>query len=424
MTALELGSQLSLFWTLPFAGLLACIAILPLAAPRFWHSNRNKGIIAALFGLPVMFFIGLRAPHQLLSVGGEYFSFITLLTALFVVSGGIHLSGDLEATPLVNTLFLAAGAVLANLVGTTGASMLLIRALLSTNKERDNVAHIPVFFIFIVSNIGGSLLPIGDPPLFLGYLRGVPFFWTLRLFPVWAAAVGILLVIFYVIDSAAHAKETRAALKLDASQVMPLKVTGALNFAWLLGILSAAAFLQSPLREAAMIALIAASRLTTHKDIHARNEYSHSPIIEVAVLFAGIFGAMIPCLLILKARGAGLGITQPWQFFWGAGSLSSFLDNAPTYLTFLSLAEGVTRAGALPGAMVLKDGVVAGTLLKALSVGAVFMGANSYIGNAPNFMVKAICDQRKFKCPHFLAYMLWAGTILIPLFILLTFLFF
>ena len=423
MTA-DLGSQISLLWTLPFAGLLLSIAFLPLAAPKFWESNRNKAVIAALFGVPTALYIGGMDIHELSHVGMEYFSFIVLLAALFVISGGIHLEGDIEATPSANVLFLLTGAVLANFIGTTGASMLLIRPILNTNKERRNTAHIPVFFIFLVSNIGGALLPLGDPPLFLGYLEGVPFFWTLKLFPIWMFTLGLLLTVFYAIDRWAYSRESQEAIRRDMSNIQPLKLKGGMNFVWLLGVLLATIFAPAPWRELILLLMISLSWSCTPHEIRKKNAFSFGPMVEVAVLFAGIFSAMIPCLLILKARGGSMGITKPWQFFWASGGLSSFLDNAPTYLTYLSLGQGVTHSMNLPQDVIVRGGGIWETYLKAVSVGSVFMGANTYIGNAPNFMVKAISDERRFKTPSFPAYMLWSGTILIPAFLLVTLIFF
>ena len=420
----ELGKEIAVLWIIPFIGLLLSIAFVPLIAPHFWESNKNKGIIATIFGLPVAIFVGIKDIHELEHVVVEYFSFITLLAALFIISGGIYLKGDIRAKPTTNAFFLLVGSVLANFIGTTGASMLLIRAVLRTNRERRNIRHIPVFFIFLVSNIGGSLLPIGDPPLFLGYLEGVPFFWTLKLFPVWTFEVSIVLLIFLVFDTIAYKSEPVYVLAFDKAAVQPLRIEGVINFVWLLGVLLSAIFLHTPLREAVMWIMALLSWVTTSKETRKGNEFTFHPIIEVAVLFAGIFGAMIPCLLILKARGGELGINQPWQFLWATGTLSSFLDNAPTYLTFLSLSQGVTNSLALPQDIMVRGGGVMEMYLKAISVGAVFMGANTYIGNAPNFMVKAISDEWKFKTPSFVGYMLWSMTILIPTFLLVTLVFF
>lgn len=416
--------ELSLFWIAPFAGLLLAIAICPLVVPHFWESNRNKAIVAAVFGLPVALFIASQDPGEIVGVVEEYFSFVSLLAALFVISGGIHIRGDLEATPKTNSLFLLVGCVLANLIGTTGASVLLIRAVLRTNRERVNTRHIPVFFIFLVSNIGGLLLPIGDPPLFLGYLQGVPFFWTLNLLPMWLFTVAVVLAVFFVVDSVAYRRESSEAIFHDRAWAQPLGIEGAINFLWLAGVLAAAVLLGSPFRELVMWAMALLSWVTTKAVTRKLNEFTFAPIVEVAVLFAGIFGAMIPCLLILKARGAETGITEAWQFFWASGVLSSFLDNAPTYLTFVSLGQGVTAALGLPPDVMLQGGGIAAKYLAAVSVGAVFMGANTYIGNAPNFMVKCISEEWKVKVPSFFGYMAWSVCILVPVFVLDTLLFF
>ena len=420
----ELGAELSLLWILPFAALLLSIAVFPLAIPHFWEHNRNKAIVALLFGLPPALFIASVDVHEMLVVVEEYFSFITLLAALFVISGGIHLSGDIRATPVVNSLFLLVGAILANLIGTTGASMLLIRPVLRTNRERTRTRHIPVFFIFLVSNIGGLLLPIGDPPLFLGYLQGVPFFWTLNLLPIWLFTVAAVLAIFFVVDTLAYSREPSYAVSYDRTAVQPLRMAGTVNLLWLAGVLGAAIFLGFPSREGVMILMALLSWWTTSSEARRLNEFTFHPIIEVAVLFAGIFGAMVPCLLILKARGAELGFDQAWQFFWATGMLSSFLDNAPTYLTFASLGQGVTAALSLPADIIMRSGAIAEPLLIAVSAGAVLMGANTYIGNAPNFMVKCISEEWRVKVPSFFGYMVWSGAILLPVFAVATLIFF
>ena len=386
--------------------------------------SSNKAVVAAVFGLPVALYIASQDPGEIVGVVEEYFSFVSLLAALFVISGGIHIRGDLQATPKTNSLFLLVGCVLANFIGTTGASVLLIRAVLRTNRERVNTRHIPVFFIFLVSNIGGLLLPIGDPPLFLGYLQGVPFFWTLNLLPMWLFTVAVVLAVFFVVDSVAYRREPSLAIFRDRVWEQPLGMDGAINLLWLAGVLAAAVLLGSPFRELVMWAMALLSWVTTKAVTRKLNEFTFAPIVEVAVLFAGIFGAMIPCLLILKARGAETGITEAWQFFWASGVLSSFLDNAPTYLTFLSLGQGVTAALGLPADVTLQGGAIAAKYLAAVSVGAVFMGANTYIGNAPNFMVKGISEEWKVKVPGFFGYMAWSGCILVPVFVMNTLLFF
>jgi Na+/H+ antiporter NhaD and related arsenite permeases len=408
---------MSYFAVLPFALLLLSIAVLPLAVPHFWEKNYNKALIATVWALPIAVYLLLqRQGHFLIESGHEYFSFISLLAALFLISGGISLQGDLLAKPKVNTAFLALGAVLANLIGTTGASMLLIRSFLQTNSERKNTFHQPIFFIFVVSNAGGLLTPLGDPPLFLGYLRGVPFTWTLKLFPVWLTMIAALLAIFYVWDSRAYAKEGTANLFADRTHVEKLRLNGSFNFLLLAGAVGGV-LLPFPWREVVLWAMALLSLKLTPKKVHRDNDFSFHPIIEVALLFAGIFVTMIPALELLKAHGKDFGISTPIQFFWLSGGLSSFLDNAPTYLTFFSLAGGLPATGPTVAG-------VSEALLKAISCGAVLMGANSYIGNGPNFMVKAIADRANFKTPSFFGYIFYALVILGPLYLILTLLFF
>ncbi len=411
MSAETLGRTLPLWSVVPFLGLLLSIALLPLRAARFWERPRGQALVAALWSAPVAAYFLWRAPLELLHSAKDYASFIILLAALFIISGGIVLRGDLRATPLVNTGFLLAGAVLANVIGTTGASMLLIRPLLQTNRERRRTRHIPVFFIFAVSNIGGCLTPLGDPPLFMGFLKGVPFFWTLRLFPAWALVLGGLLLIFFVLDSLAYERETMKDLIRDRARVVPLHFKGTLNFAWVAGVVGGM-FLPFPFRETALVLMALLSLATTRKSYRDENRFGYAPIAEVAVLFAGIFVTMIPALLLLGARGAELGVTRPWQFFWLTGGLSSFLDNTPTYLTFFSLARGLGLGGGVAG--------VPAAVLGAISAGAVFMGANSYIGNGPNFMVKRIAEHYRYAMPSFFGYMGYAAAVLGPLYIIAT----
>ncbi|MFO1462762.1 MAG: sodium:proton antiporter [bacterium] len=412
-------STLEIPWllVLPFAGMLLAIALLPLTVPHFWEKNWKKGLVAGALALPVLAFFarhGAWAPlgHTL----EEYLSFLALLGSLFVVSGGVVLRGDLEPRPRNNTLILALGAVLANLIGTTGASMLLIRPLLRTNARRRHTLHIPIFFIFLVSNAGGLLTPLGDPPLFLGFLRGVPFTWTLKLFPIWTLVVGTLLAAFYLWDRLAFAKEVHPESLEAIPGTGTLKVMGKINFWFLLGIIGAV-YLPTPWRESAMVAMALASWLFTPHLLRVENSFTFSPIVEVAVLFAGIFVTMCPALILLAEHGREFGLQHPAQFFWVTGALSSFLDNAPTYLTFFSIAQGLHGGGSL----------VAGVpehLLLAISAGAVLMGANSYIGNGPNFMVKAIADEAHFKTPNFFAYIGYALMILGPLYLAITWIFF
>ena len=405
-----------LYGVLPFVAMLLAIAVCPLAATHWWESNRNKLLTSALLGLPVLVLYGVHHPAALLDTAEDYVSFVVLLAGLFVVSSGILLRGDLVATPATNTAFLALGSVLASAVGTTGASMLLVRALLRTNSERTHVRHTVIFFIFLVSNVGGMLTPLGDPPLFLGYLAGVPFTWTLRLLPHWALMVAALLAAFFVYDSLQFAREPLAALRRDRARVEPLRVHGGLNAVWLVGIVLAVALLKAPWRELAIVALTAVSLALTPRRVRRDNGFSAGPMVEVAVLFAGIFLTMIPALELLRLRGDELGVRSPWQFFWASGLLSSFLDNAPTYLTFLALGQGLRLPADVVG--------VPAAILVAISVGSVSMGANTYIGNAPNFMVKAIAEEAGVKMPGFFGYMLYSGTLLLPLFVIVTLVFF
>ena len=404
------------YTVLPFVLMLLTIAIAPLWAPERWGPNGNKLLVAAALGAPVLLLYLFREPRALLGMAEEYLSFIILLSSLYAISGSIRLTGDLEATPLTNTTFLALGSVLASLIGTTGASMLLIRPLLQTNRERRRVKHTVTFFIFLVSNIGGMLTPLGDPPLFLGYLQGVPFAWTLRLWPHWLFMTGVLLLLYFVWDTREHARESAVARRRDRADIAPLRVQGALNALWLALVVLAVALLAAPWRELAILTCAGVSLWRTPPSIRHANGVTAHPMIEVAVLFVGIFLTMIPALELLRVRGGELGVREPWHFFWATGVLSSFLDNAPTYLTFLALAQGSR----------LPEDVVGVThrVLAAISVGAVAMGANSYIGNAPNFMVKSIAEEAKVPMPSFFGYMLYSAGILVPLFVATTLLFF
>jgi len=409
-------AALPLYTVLPFVAMLLAIALLPLWLPHWWESNRSKLVVAAVLGAPVLTLYLAREPAALAHAAADYVSFIILLAGLYVIAGGVRLTGDLEATPLVNTAFLATGSLLASLIGTTGASMLMIRPLLQTNRERARVTHTVVLFIFLVSNIGGMLTPLGDPPLFLGYLQGVPFAWTLRLWGPWLAMAATLLILYYAWDVREHARETRAALRRDHVQIEPLRIRGALNGIWLAGVVAAVAFLHAPVRELAILALGGISLWRTPRAIRRANQFTAAPMVEVAVLFLGIFLTMIPALELLHVRGAELGVRAPWQFFWATGVLSSFLDNAPTYLTFLALAQGLGLPAEVAG--------VPHVILAPISVGAVAMGANTYIGNAPNFMVKAIAESAGVRMPSFFGYMAYSGAVLLPLFAIVTVLFF
>jgi Na+/H+ antiporter NhaD/arsenite permease-like protein len=382
-----LGAELGLWTVLPFVSILLAIALFPLFAAHWWEHNRNKGIVAAALALPVALYLptacGAAGAHVLLEKTHEYVSFITLLAALFVITGGVYVRGSLSGTPLQNTMILAVGALIASVVGTTGASALLIRPLLRANAPRQRVAHIVVFFIFIVSNCGGLLTPLGVDGLHnLLFLAGV-------VLVIYGAGAGL----------------------------------GTGGEPWPHGV-----------QEAALIALTVAAYLLTAPEIRARNRFGFGPIVEVAVLFAGIFVTMAPALLILNAWGHGertvldMAFTadRPWQFFWASGSLSSFLDNAPTYLTFTATAAGTL--GVDVGGQFLKEflqhGAPAEALLAAISCGSVFMGANSYIGHGPNFMVKAIAEESGVRMPSFFGYMAYSVGVLIPIFVVVTFVFF
>jgi Na+/H+ antiporter NhaD/arsenite permease-like protein len=425
------AGALPLWSVAPFGLMLLSIAVLPLVANHFWEHNRNKGILSVVLGVPIVAWFLRLDPVVLGHTAHEYVAFIILLGALFVIAGGIVVRGTLAGTPGLNTGLLAIGAAIASLVGTTGASMLLIRPLLRANSVRKRVAHVVVFFIFVVSNAGGLLTPLGDPPLFLGFLRGVPFLWTLRLWSEWLLVNGALLAIFYVVDSTIFRKEdVETPGDLDEVAVahkVPLHIAGKVNFLLLAGVVgvllvSGSYALPMGVQEGGMLAMAALSWLLTPRELRKENGFTWGPIVEVAVVFAGIFATMIPALRMLNARGAELGLSEPWQFFWATGILSSFLDNAPTYLTFASAASGIvgTDAANLGQLLATARGP---ELLVAISLGAVFMGANTYIGNGPNFMVKAIAEQSGVRMPGFFGYMAYSGAILLPLFGLVTWLF-
>ena len=430
----------------PFALLLAAIAVLPLAAPHWWERHRNKALVALLLGgVSAAWTAGTLGAPALAQALTDYVAFVVLIGALFTISGGLYLEGDLRATPTVNAAFLGAGALLASVIGTTGASMVLIRPVLRTNRERQHVAHTVVFFIFLVSNVGGCLTPLGDPPLFLGYLRGVPFAWTLGLWREWAAMSAALLAIYWVIDARAHRRETHRDLGHDARAIQPLRLRGGFNLVLLAAAVATVALVKEPavahaeaVRDVVLVGLALISLRVTPEDVHERNEFAWGPLVEVGVLFAGIFATMVPALRLLELHGAELGLSQPWHFFWASGALSSFLDNAPTYLAFGSVATGMLNAGtpglqlssAHLGGLLQIDPLVppaaaalAARTLTAISLGAVFMGANTYIGNGPNFLVKALAESRGVRMPSFAGYMVWSAAVLLPLFTILTLVF-
>ncbi|WP_242941656.1 sodium:proton antiporter [Parasporobacterium paucivorans] len=458
----ELGTRLPIWSILPFVCMLLSIAILPLVNGHWWEHNQAKisALWALVFLIPFLIVFGVKEMMSGLvhSIILDYIPFIVLLFGLFVVTGGISLRGTLNGTPNVNITILVIGTVLASWVGTTGAGMLMIRPLLRANKWRKSKTHIFVFFIFLICNIGGSLTPIGDPPLFLGFLRGVPFFWTMKLILPMALNSIILLIAFYILDRRAYKKDMAAypesMAKAAAEKKEPLKIDGLHNVIFLAmiigsvilsGILSknpAFADQSTGLNKGITIMtihghgivipyinfirdtiiLIAAflSMKTTSRGIRMNNNFTWAPIKEVAILFAGIFITMIPALAILGARGSELGLTRPAHFFWASGILSSFLDNAPTYLVFMTTSASLGATSGIATTM----GTIAPDMLLAVSCGAVFMGANTYIGNAPNFMVRSIAEENEVKMPGFFGYIGWSMTFLIPLFILNTLLFF
>ena len=419
-------------WSIaPFICMLAAIAIVPLFFGSWWDKNSNKLLLSAAVSIPTLTVVLPNASHLLMESLRDYFSFIVLLGALFVISGGIYIKGQYSGTPLVNTGFLAAGAILANMIGTTGASMLLIRPFLRANHARKRTAHLAVFYIFIVSNTAGLLTPLGDPPLFLGFLRGVPFQWTLSLFPQWAMVVGALLLIFNLYDQYVFVREdveTPGALAEDVQSHRKIHIQGAHNFLYLLGVMGAAIASghfgwPRGVQESIMIVMALLSWFTTSRSVHHLNHFHFHPILEVASVFAGIFVTMIPALAILEHSGPSLNLQQPWQYFWMSGILSSFLDNAPTYLTFCAMASGVV-GGTVENLGTLLHTPLGISLLRAVSCGSVFMGANSYIGNGPNFMVKSIAERTGVKLPSCGGYMVYSGLILIPIFLLVTLVFF
>lgn len=439
------GGDLSILWVIPFAGILLSIAIFPLVAPEYWHHNFGKvsAFWALLFVIPFLFSQGWQIVlYEVLHVGLlEYIPFIILLLALFTISGGVQLTGSLVGTPIINSAIILVGTLLASWMGTTGAAMLLIRPLLRANKERKHKVHIVIFFIFLVANIGGSLTPLGDPPLFLGFLKGVDFFWTTKaMFLPMLFMIISLLIIFYFYDTFQYRKESDLPVPTNNEKI---SVKGSFNLLLIFGVVCSVLLsgfwrpgidftifhvhveLQNLARDILLLILTYLSWTYTSKEIREGNEYTWFPIQEVAKLFAGIFITIIPAIAILKAGKSGAlssiinsvsSDTGPvnYMYFWLTGILSSFLDNAPTYLVFFNTAGG--------DAQVLM-GELSQTLL-AISAGAVFMGANTYIGNAPNFMVKSIAESSGIKMPSFFGYFFYSLVILFPLFIVVSLLFF
>ncbi len=440
--------MLSPLWGLPFAGILLSIALMPLLAPTFWHHHFGKvaaaWALAFLLPFAAVFGPGLAGAQVVHALLAEYIPFIVLLTALFTVSGGIYIRGNLHGSPGLNTGLLAIGGLLASIMGTTGASMLLIRPLIRANDNRKHKAHVVVFFIFIVSNVGGSLTPLGDPPLFLGFLKGVDFFWTTwHLLPDTGFVLLCLLGIFFALDRFYYRNE--GVMPVDPTpDTRGVRFEGQVNFALLAVVLglvlmsglwrSDVAFdvmgtpvgLPGLIRDAGLIGVTLLSLALTRREVHAANQFGWGPMLEVAKLFAGIFLTIVPVIAMLRAGTAGPfgavvaavtrpdGQPEPAMYFWATGLLSSFLDNAPTYLVFFNTAGGD------PATLMTTHAAT----LAAISAGAVFMGANSYIGNAPNLMVKAIAEDRGVRMPSFFGYMAWSGAVLLPLFVLVTFIFF
>ncbi len=411
---------IELIWVVPFVSLLMSIAVLPLVQKHWWEKNFAKvsfGLAALVFG---HYLFQLHRTEVLVHTGMEYMSFICLIGSLFIVSGGIHIQVKGEATPMVNCVFLLIGAVLANFLGTTGASMVLVRPWIRMNKYRFTAFH-TVFFIFIVSNVGGGLTPIGDPPLFLGYLKGVPFFWVLEnVWPIWLFTIALLLLVFYAIDSQ-NFKRAPAAVRQKETAHEDWRFTGTHNVFFLVMIL-ASVFINDPpfLREALMVAAAVLSYKTTKKSVHESNDFSFGPIKEVAILFAGIFATMIPALEWLEHNAGQIGIHSPGQFYWGSGILSGVLDNAPTYLNFLSAAQGLLGVSDVSGLLAQYPQYVL-----AISVGSVFFGAMTYIGNGPNFLVKSVADQAQVKTPSFFGYVFkFSLPVLLPILFLVWLIFF
>ena len=437
------------WFIIPFLILLLSIAVMPFVNKRWWDKNYPLVVYVLGFVVVLYYVSSLHNISRLFLTSYEYLSFISLIGSLFVVSGGIHVRIRGKSTPIGNVGLLATGAVIANILGTTGASMLLIRPFLRINKYRIKGYHV-VFFIFIVSNIGGALTPIGDPPLFLGFLKGIPFFWIIpRVSLIWLLTIGIVLLVFYLMDIYSFQKESMKVQKV-AAEVEEPEVSGLHNIVFLFIIL-ASVFIERPaplmLREVIMWSAAIASFLTTKKEIHEKNEFNFIPIKEVAILFAGIFATMIPALDWLELNAASIGIVTPGQYFWGSGMLSSVLDNAPTYLNFLTAAFGLHGATVdnvqhmnlmlgltTPTAAGLPNPLQAGAMeitaqtwryVQAISLGSVFFGAMTYIGNGPNYMVRSIAEQTGVKCPNFFDYIVrYSLPILIPIFAIVWYLFF
>lgn len=447
-------SGVPLWLCIPFAGLLLCIAVMPLVKGEWWEAHQPLvvvlWILVMVIPFALLYGVGSAAETVLECTVNDYLTFIVLLFGLFCVSGNITMEGDFAGSPRINVGLLALGTLLASCIGTTGASMLMVRPVIKMNSWRRRKSHIMIFFIFMVSNMGGCLTPIGDPPLLMGFMRGVPFFWSLHLFPVLIFNMVILLFVFYHLDKRNYRRDIAEGRKPDISKPgTEFRIDGLHNIVFLVMIVAAVilsgvlpgmpAFqdaagnargihifgevsLSYPsLIEIALILLAAfLSFKTTDKEVRVKNHFTWGAIKEVAVLFIGIFITMQPALMLLKAVGPNLGITEPYQMFWATGALSSFLDNTPTYLVFLTTAGTLGFTGGISTTL----GTLPAKMLSAISCGAVFMGANTYIGNAPNFMVKSISDENGVNMPSFFGYMLWSVAVLIPVFIIDMFVFF
>ncbi|MBN2466855.1 MAG: sodium:proton antiporter [Deltaproteobacteria bacterium] len=453
----DIGERLALWWTIPFLGILLSIAIFPLVAPHFWHHHFPKvsAFWALLFCIPFLYFYRGVAFHKIMHIYLiDYFPFIILLWSLFTIAGGIVVRGSLQGKPIVNSILLVIGTAIASWVGTTGAAMIMIRPVLRANATRKNKVHVICFFIFLVANIGGSLTPLGDPPLFLGFLHGVPFFWTFGILAHMLLLCLVLLVVFFLVDTYYYRQEKASGSAGQVGVREPIRVDGWHNFFFLAGVVGAVLMSgvvklgeihllgipiqkQNLLRDVILISMGVFSLLTTKEELHEANEFSWFPIKEVAYLFAGIFMTIVPALAILQAGSKGAlafllnAVNEPYHYFWITGALSSFLDNAPTYLTFFNSALGKLQ---IPEPMVREAlGYVTGmpgnpefiVYLKAISAGAVFMGANTYIGNAPNFMVRSIAEEAGISMPSFFGYMIkYSIPILIPSFLVVSVVFF
>lgn len=424
---------------IPFILMLLAIAIIPLVSEKFWDNNRNKLMISLILGIPTIIWLLLNGmTHELEhALIFDYLPFIILLLGLFIVTGGIFVDGDIEATPKNNLILLIIGTVLASFMGTTGAAMLLIRILIKINSKRQFKAHSVMFFIATVANAGGLLTPIGDPPLFMMYLRGVPFDWFFRLAPEWFITNALLLTSYFFVDKYYYSKENKENIVRDKTEYQPLKIVGNLNFLWLIGIVLAVAFINPnffPIfnenqylkftREAAILVLAGLSMLLTKKEIRIANNFNWHPIEEVAYLFFGIFSTMVPAIVYLEHHASEFGISSPISFYYSTGILSAFLDNTPTAVTFYSLALGLVNE--FPQQFAGMD-LIAGipvSIMIAISLSSVFFGGATYIGNGPNFMVKVIAEKEGVRMPHFFGYVYKFSLIfLLPIFILVQLLF-